>query len=58
MMMKGFMYSLVAFGASSNAWAQAAQEARPAGYYAGYVLGIVLFVYLVSRAFRGGKKRG
>ena len=42
----------------TNAWAQSAQGAsRPAGYYAGYLVGIAVFFYLVSRIFTRRKKR-
>jgi hypothetical protein len=42
----------------TNAWAQSGPGAsRPAGYYVGYLVGIALFFYLVSRIFTRSKKR-
>lgn len=50
--------AVLAAATATNAWAQSAQGAsRPAGYYVGYLVGIAVFFYLVSRIFTRSKKR-
>lgn len=56
--MKRLSGLIAALAVPSTAWAQSAQDtSHPAGYYVGYVIGIGLLVYLIGRAFTGGKKK-
>jgi hypothetical protein len=56
--MKRLSYVIAAIAVPSPAWAQSAPDAsHPAGYYVGYLIGIGIFVYAISRIFTGGKKK-
>jgi hypothetical protein len=56
--MKRLSYVIAALAMPSSAWAQSGPDAsHPAGYYVGYLIGIGIALYAISRIFTGGKKK-
>jgi hypothetical protein len=56
--MKRLSYVIAGLAMPSSAWAQSGPDAsHPAGYYVGYLIGIGIALYAISRIFTGGKKK-
>jgi hypothetical protein len=56
--MKRLTWLIAVLAVPSSAWAQSAPDtSHPAGYYVGYLVGIGIAIYAISRIFTGGKKK-